>query len=438
MTKIKMLNDRIIFDGHADTRQECETITLMCDNLAKSKDFKTIRYESGYAEFEKVGKTEELKFPPYSQNVNFIFDSTISSILLTAGSTNTDNSLPATITESGGSSVRFGSAISGEPATTTTICTLTIADGYELDTINVTVSDESLGSASNFIISNKTSTGFTFYSSAEDTTWYTVTLTTKAIVQKQTIDVSTLSGWANLSTGNHQITIKTKASGYADSAASNAVTVAKAASGYTLHLVREEGLGADPRFLISYNGEDEFEVPYTTQDYVIENVTTINSLTVTIEMAPGYTGTIVSSELGISVPYNSTSAQSFPVITTATKLTQDTTITISTATAGHTVTFDDQESGGATGTAYYSLDDGATWTQFCAIISDANNDLSPTSLSNITSIKFKIEVNDLGLPPFGVKLVCSAIGMSLGGKNTGTFTSDNYTLTEDITVIITT
>lgn len=248
MTKIKLLNDRIIFDGHADSRQECETITLMCDNLAKSKDFKTVRYESGYAEFEKVGKTDELKFPPYSQNVNFIFDSTISSILLTAGSTNTDNSLPATITESGGSSVRFGSAISGEPATTTTICTLTIADGYELDTINVTVSDESLGSASNFIISNKTSTGFTFYSSAEDTTWYTVTLTTKAIVQKQTIDVSTLSGWANLATGNHQITVKTKASGYADSASSNAVTVAKAAvvSAGKLYFSGDEEMGNTP------------------------------------------------------------------------------------------------------------------------------------------------------------------------------------------------
>ena len=254
MTKIKMLNDRIIFDGHADTRQECETITLMCDNLAKSKDFKTVRYESGYAEFEKVGKTDELKFPPYSQNVNFIFDSTISSILLTAGSTNTDNSLPATITESGGSSVRFGSAISGEPTTTTTICTLTIADGYELDTINVTVSDESLGSASDFIISNKTSTGFTFYSSAEDTTWYTVTLTTKAIVQKQTIDVSTLTGWANLSTGNHQITVKTKASGYADSAASNAVTVSKAASGYSVSVATYENDGTQSHEYSTDNG----------------------------------------------------------------------------------------------------------------------------------------------------------------------------------------
>lgn len=198
MTDIRMTDDRIIFNGHADTKQECETITLMCDNLAQSKDFKTIRYESGYAEFEKVGKAEELKFPPYSQNVNFIFDNTISSILLTAGSTNTDNNLPATITESGGSSVYFGTAISGVPDQTTAICALTIADGYELDTINVTVSEGSLGSASNFIISNKTSTGFTFLSSAEDTTWYTVTLTTKAIVQKQTIDLSKLSGWANL------------------------------------------------------------------------------------------------------------------------------------------------------------------------------------------------------------------------------------------------
>lgn len=54
MTKIKILDDRIIFDGHADTREECETITLMCDNLAESKDFKTVKYEKGYAEFEKV------------------------------------------------------------------------------------------------------------------------------------------------------------------------------------------------------------------------------------------------------------------------------------------------------------------------------------------------------------------------------------------------
>ena len=221
--------------------------------------------------------------------------------------------------------VHFGSA--GTPIK------LYFADGYEYNDTSISFSpdtEEYTYPTQSWDASTQTLT-IKGYSDGSGT----VTITSKIPTVKQTIDVSTLTGWANLATGNHQITVKTKASGYADSAASNAVTVSKAASGYT-------------------------------------------------------------------------------------------------------VTFDDQESGGATGTAYYSLDDGATWTQFCEIVSDADNDVDPTSLTNITSIKFKIVVNDLGLPPFGVKLVCSAIGMSLGGKNTGTFTSDNYTLTEDITVIITT
>lgn len=314
MTKIKMLNDRIIFDGHADTRQECETITLLCDNLAQSKDFKTIRYESGYAEFEKVGKTDELKFVPAINDVTVVFDSHITKVENTYGSVTTS-----------GNTLRTSDAINPETFN------VTLEDGYVIDTVVLDNGDAeaegSLGSIGE--------TSFTVYPGYGAIAG-TITITSKIPAAKQTIDVSELSGWANLATGNHQITIKTKASGYVDSAASNAVTVSKAASGHTLHLVREEGLGPDPRFVISYNGENEFEVPDDTQDYVIENVTTINSLTVTIEMAPGYMGTIVSSELGISVPYDSTSAQSFPVITTATQLTQDTTITISTAASGET------------------------------------------------------------------------------------------------------
>lgn len=62
MTKIKTNGDRIIIDGHANTREECETITLFCNALKQSKDFRTIKYESGYAEFEKIGKSEDLKF----------------------------------------------------------------------------------------------------------------------------------------------------------------------------------------------------------------------------------------------------------------------------------------------------------------------------------------------------------------------------------------
>ena len=49
---------------------------------------------------------------------------------------------------------------------------------------------------------------------------------------KQQIDLSTLSGWANLSSGQHSITVKAKASGYGDSAASNAVSVEKGTQVY--------------------------------------------------------------------------------------------------------------------------------------------------------------------------------------------------------------
>lgn len=244
MTKIKLLNDRIIFDGHADTRQECETITLMCDNLAKSKDFKTIRYESGYAEFEKVGKTEELKFvsgPPCS--CTMIFDDGVVSVACTQ--------------DAMGSQPSFTWNNSGESNTGAfeglCIFSVTLAPGRILDTV---VSSEY---NSQVEIGENQFQGW-FTTGAD----FTITITTKAAATKQTIDVSTLAGWANLATGNHQITIKTKASGYVDSAASNAVTVSKAASGYTVTLFYQQydaPLNADsgsiayPTVTYSANGE---------------------------------------------------------------------------------------------------------------------------------------------------------------------------------------
>ena len=222
MTKIKMLNDRIIFDGHADSRQECETITLMCDNLAKSKDFKTIRYESGYAEFEKVGQTNELKFVSGSASVTINFDEHITKV--TSNMNLLEPPPPpmpttATWTTSGENvGVMFSSAYQ--------VLNVILADGYVIDTVTGTETPYSQD-AQPITFSEITDNSFAF--SLQDGADYTITITSKIPAPKQTIDVSTLSGWANLATGNHQITIKTKASGYADSAASNAVTVSKAA-----------------------------------------------------------------------------------------------------------------------------------------------------------------------------------------------------------------
>ena len=209
MTKIKMLNDRIIFDGHADTRQECETITLMCDNLAQSKDFKTIRYESGYAEFEKVGKIDELKFVSEPMNCTINFDSHITKVEVTNEYADT-----YTWTTSGQTFLINGNSY------TTYIFTVTLENGFEINTVQATEAEQyEILSFSNNEITAKT------YSSGIGSGF---TITTKsASGLKQVIDVSKLPGWVALATGNHQITIKTKASGYADSAISNAVTVNK-------------------------------------------------------------------------------------------------------------------------------------------------------------------------------------------------------------------
>lgn len=214
MTKIKLLNDRIIFDGHADTRQECETITLMCDNLAQSKDFKTVHYESGYAEFEKVGKTDELKFVFAKGEVTIVFDSHITKVENSYGSVTTS-----------------GSALATSDAIDPETFTVTLEDGYIIDTVVLDNTDaEAYGS-----LGSIGETSFTVHP-GYGAIGGTITITSKIPAAKQTIDVSTLAGWANLATGNHQITVKTKASGYADSAASNAVTVAKAASGYKVYI----------------------------------------------------------------------------------------------------------------------------------------------------------------------------------------------------------
>lgn len=214
MTNIQYLKDRIIIDGHAETKEQCETITLLCDNLAKSKDFKTVRYENGYAEFEKVEKAKELKFAAARGYVTFVFDNTVVSVTNSYG----------TITTSG---ERLMTADTQEDSLTFVVA---LQDGYEIDTaVLVNDDSENLGTIDHY--TSNTIYGNAGYGGLDGT----ITITTKqtgSSTTKQQIDLSTLSGWANLSNGEHSITVKAKASGYADSAASNAVTVTvtKAAS----------------------------------------------------------------------------------------------------------------------------------------------------------------------------------------------------------------
>ena len=330
MTNIQFLKDRIIIDGHAETKEQCETITLLCNNLAKSKDFKTVRYESGYAEFEKINNAKELKFfaPTEEADITLIWDSGIISV------TGVPNDTGGSYTWTASNTAKTVTAIFGDYETIT--YTPVLKDGYVIDTvttnndgssaadtiniandkksfavsllyphqyatitittkqsgssdnltwvINETPTTEPLGLTQNIKIynANFTSNGTTFeniglsnemvpgkpsnlaniiYNAGLSSTesvynsgmweneayrtikfetaptgellqWLEQNATQGSSTTKQQIDLSTLSGWANLSSGQHSITVKAKASGYGDSAASNAVSVEKGTQVY--------------------------------------------------------------------------------------------------------------------------------------------------------------------------------------------------------------
>lgn len=62
MARMRVQGSRIMISGHETTKEECNAVTLMCDEMAKSKDFRLVEYRPGYAEFEAVGQAKDLKF----------------------------------------------------------------------------------------------------------------------------------------------------------------------------------------------------------------------------------------------------------------------------------------------------------------------------------------------------------------------------------------
>lgn len=151
MTDIKLLKNKIIFDGQSDN----ETVDLIRSNLAKSKDFKTVEYKDGYAEFERVGNAKDLKFISALCDVTINFDSHITKVTSPdtyqwSASGQTQSSLSA------GSTV--GRTFS-----------VTLEDGYIIDTVTNTGADD---------VSNITSNTFTSTLNGDGTP-ITFTITSK-------------------------------------------------------------------------------------------------------------------------------------------------------------------------------------------------------------------------------------------------------------------
>lgn len=148
MANIKVLNNKFIIEGHT-SKEECDTLTQVANVLDKSKEFKTIEYKNGYAEFERVVNSEELKFLNDPLQITFSWDAHISQISFYSMGMNGDSfSELNTSTNSGDAINYFGNSFASYTMTVNVV----LEEGYVLDTIT----------GEDTTISNITNTTFDF------------------------------------------------------------------------------------------------------------------------------------------------------------------------------------------------------------------------------------------------------------------------------------
>ena len=204
---LKIQSDRVIIDGHEPTKEQCETMTLLVNALAESESFKTVKYENGYAEFEKVGKAEELKFVLDGPGSFSMYDASTGDEVLYVSSDSTS----LAITFSGNELTLTAEAdfmFIIKRSNSSYVESYSPSDGTGAINIPVVVKMKK---------------------QIESISEYNITFAESSGATKVSVDLTTLPGWASLSTGSHNITIVAKADGYRDSEPSAAVSVEKAA-----------------------------------------------------------------------------------------------------------------------------------------------------------------------------------------------------------------
>lgn len=100
--------------------------------------------------------------------------------------------------------------------------TVTLNTGYILDTVT--------SNNTNIVISDITENTFIFTHTDHTSTSATINITSKSNISKVSIDLTTLTGWDNVSSGEHTIQVIAKATGYRDSTKSTAVSFTKASA----------------------------------------------------------------------------------------------------------------------------------------------------------------------------------------------------------------
>lgn len=205
---------------------------------------------------------------------------------------------------------------------------------------------------------------------------------------RKQIDLTTLPGWANLSSGNHTIKIKAKGTGYKESELSAGVTVSKAASTVTLEKGTYKWVDS-PTFTSSFNETVSYASNNADWDKLrvngFQNIITYGIPNTNVYVNHSWPNTAYKT-ITLSTDQQ-VSAEFYKWAITDGNLVKQA------ESSGYnvTVTYSYSFGGDCSGLAYYSTDDGATWI-------DLYDSTKPTTktIENITQIKFKSYTNTLG------------------------------------------
>ena len=260
-------------------------------------------------------------------------------------------------------------------------------------------------------------------------TWFTANT---VLQPKLSVDLTTLSGWANLSAGNHTIKIKAKGTGYKESELSAGVVVSKAA-GETWVLNDSDALTESNQDFTSLNfTSDSQSFVRIVRQYDNRPIPPVNSL-LYYKSDGTYATAVYTNDDGIAF-WN---RQAYRTLTFTTPPTGDLLTWLQAngtkqATGYNvTVTYSYQGSGDWSGLAYYSIDDGATWID----LYDSTNPATKT-IENITQIKFKSYKDSVGNYSY-ISGSGDLSGISFGNPWQGTDeVSANVVLTQNSSVNI--
>lgn len=227
---LKIIDNKVIFDGHAENSSDCHTLTLLCNLLQKNT--KTIDYKMGYAEFELDDLPSENKFwLTYEQT--FYINDILVRVEATQATSDSFISIKLTI------SLSFSQDGVTVHNTGNTPCQVRLLSDLDLGSyFSVTsISSISAGETALLPFLDNIKLRSILSSDGQEISEGDVISAdgTKLTVSKiKSVDLTTLPGWSSLSDGSHNITIVAKADGYRDSEKSTGVEVTKSALPKTL------------------------------------------------------------------------------------------------------------------------------------------------------------------------------------------------------------